>query len=115
MIKFAADENLNNNIIRGLLRQRPDIDIIRIQDAGLSGVDDQTVLEWASKENRILLTHDVSTITKYAYERIANSQSVPGVFEINPKIKTGTPAPSNTEPEAPEEFCRLIILPTFPF
>ncbi len=30
----------------------------------ISFVDDPTALEWAAKENRILLTHDVSTITK---------------------------------------------------
>ena len=38
MLKLASDENLNNNIVRGLLRKRPDLDIVRIQDAGLIGV-----------------------------------------------------------------------------
>ncbi len=64
MLLFATDENYNNNILRGLVRWKPDLDILRIQDVGLSGADDPTVLEWAAKENRILLTHDVSTITK---------------------------------------------------
>ena len=40
MIAFAIDENLNNDIIRGLLRKKSDLDIVRIQDAGLSGADD---------------------------------------------------------------------------
>lgn len=66
MLRFAADENLNYNIVRGLLKRESDLDIIRIQDVGLSGKDDATVLEWAAQENRILLTHDVTTITKYA-------------------------------------------------
>jgi hypothetical protein len=35
MLRLAADENFNNNIIRGLLRRKPELDIIRIQDAGL--------------------------------------------------------------------------------
>jgi hypothetical protein len=82
MLRFAADENLNNNIVRGLLRRKSDLDIIRIQDVGLSGKDDATVLEWAAKENRILLTHDVTTITKYAYERINEGLPMPGVFEV---------------------------------
>jgi len=56
MLRFAADENLNYNIVRGLLRRESDLDIIRIQDVGLSGKDDATVLEWAAQENRILLT-----------------------------------------------------------
>ena len=58
-IRFVADENFNNNIIRGLLRRHPDLDIVGIQDAGLSGADDPTVLEWAAQEKRILLTHDM--------------------------------------------------------
>ena len=82
MLRFAADENFNYNIVRGLLRRKSDLDIIPIQDVGLSGKDDATVLEWAAQENRILLTHDVATITKYAYERINDGLPMPGVFEI---------------------------------
>jgi hypothetical protein len=82
-MQLVVDENLNNNIIRGVLRQRPDADIVRVQDVGLSGADDPTVLEWAAKHGRILLTHDVSTITRYAYERIASEKEMPGVFEVS--------------------------------
>ena len=45
MVRFLADENFNNQIVRGVLRQRPDIDIVRVQDVGLSGVDDPSILE----------------------------------------------------------------------
>ncbi len=48
MLRLVADENFNNDIVRGLLRRKPDLDIVRIQDAGLSGADDPAVLEWAS-------------------------------------------------------------------
>ncbi len=89
MLRLAADENLNNNIIRGLMRRKPDIDIIRIQDIGLSGADDSNVLDWAAKNGRILLTHDAATITKYAYERILAGLSMPGVFEININASIG--------------------------
>jgi len=82
MLRFAADENLNYNIVRGLLRRKADLNIVRIQDVGLSGKDDATVLEWAAQEDRILLTHDVTTITKYAYERISDGLPMPGVFAI---------------------------------
>ena len=82
MIRFAADENFNNAILRGLLRRNPDLDIVRIQDVGLSGADDPTVLEWSAQEGRILLTHDVATITHFAYERIRAEKPMPGVFEV---------------------------------
>ncbi len=82
MLKLAADENFNNNIVRGILRRQPDADIVRIQDVGLSGAHDSIVLEWAAKEQRVLLTHDVTTITKYAYERTRLRKPMPGVFEL---------------------------------
>jgi Domain of unknown function (DUF5615) len=48
MLRLAADENLNGDIVRGLLRRNPKLDVVRIQDAGLSGADDPSVLEWAA-------------------------------------------------------------------
>jgi hypothetical protein len=89
MLRLAADENLNNAIVRGLLRRQPNVDLVRVQDAGLSGADDPTVLEWAAQERRVLLTHDVSTITKYAYERVRAAQPMPGVIEIGETVPIG--------------------------
>jgi|GEM_PF-3281406 len=43
MVQFLADENFNNQIVRGVLRQSPKVDIVHVQDVGLSGVDDPTV------------------------------------------------------------------------
>jgi len=45
-MRFLADENFNIDIVRGLLRRKTDLDIVRVQDVGLSGADDPTVLEW---------------------------------------------------------------------
>lgn len=89
MIKLLADENLDNTIIRGLLRRNPDTDIVRVQDVGLSGEDDPIVLEWAAAEGRILLTHDVATITCYAYARLAENLFMPGVIEIPTNVSIG--------------------------
>lgn len=89
MLRFAADENFNNNIVRGLLRHKPDVDIVRIQDVGLSGADDPTVLEWAAQERRVLLTHDVSTVTHYAYDRVQAGKPMPGVFEVGRTVPIG--------------------------
>ena len=82
MLRLAADENFNNDIVRGLLRRKPDLDIVRVQDIGLSGADDRVILEWAAGEGRVLLTHDVTTITRHAYERIHSGNPMPGIFEV---------------------------------
>lgn len=80
MLRLAADENFNADIVRGLLRRLPGLDIVRIQDVGLSGADDPAVLEWAAHERRIILTHDVSTLVSFALERVAAQRRMPGVF-----------------------------------
>ncbi|MEX0702765.1 MAG: DUF5615 family PIN-like protein [Planctomycetales bacterium] len=89
MVPFAADENFNNDIVRGSLRRMRDLDIVRVQDAGLSGADDTAVLEWAAQEGRVLLTHDAATITRFAYERVRNGQPMPGVFEVGRDVSVG--------------------------
>ncbi len=86
MIRFAADENFNHTITRGLLRRRPDLDLVRVQDVGLSGAEDGVLLEWAAREGRILLTQDAKTITKLAYDRVRAGKSMAGVIEIRRKV-----------------------------
>lgn len=89
MLRFAADENFNNNIVRGLQRRSASLDVVRVQDVGLFSADDPTVLEWAAREKRVLLTHDVATITHYAYERVAAGQGMPGVVEVTRSVPVG--------------------------
>lgn len=60
-----------------------------MQDVGLSGKDDPTVLKWPAQEGRILLTHDVATITRYAYDRVREGQPMPGVIEISTDASIG--------------------------
>jgi hypothetical protein len=82
-------ENFNNNIVRGLLRQKPDLDIVRVQDVGLRGSEDPAVLEWAAKAERILLTHDAATMSYYAYERVRQGKSMPGIVEVADDLPIG--------------------------
>jgi len=89
VLRLAADENFNNDIVRGLLRRKPDLDIVRVQDVGLIEADDPAVLEWAAQEGRVLLTHDVTTITQYAHERAQAGKPIPGVFEVSRKVPIG--------------------------
>jgi hypothetical protein len=88
-MRFAADENFHNDIIRGLQRQQPELDIVRIQDTEIYQSADPAVLEWAAKEGRILLTHDVRTMPNHANERITTGKSLPGVFIVNDQMPIG--------------------------
>lgn len=86
MLLLVADENFNNDILRGLLRRNPSLDIVRIQDVGLTHAPDPDVLEWAAHENRVLLTHDLNTVTKFAYGRVIEGKRMPGVIEVNRSV-----------------------------
>ena len=89
MLCFVADENLNGRIVRGLQRSLPELDLIRIQDTELAGAGDPEILEWAAKEQRILLTHDVLTVTRFAYDRVREGNRMPGVIEVPMSMAIG--------------------------
>src|SRR5258708_6066167 len=75
-------ENFDNRILKGLRRRLPHLDIVRVQDMGLSGKTDAELLDWAASQNRLLLTHDLSTIRPIVTDRIAGGLPMPGVFEM---------------------------------
>jgi hypothetical protein len=83
VLRLLSDENFNNDVVRGAFLRRDDLDLIRVQDVGLAGVEDPVVLAWADSHGRILLTHDRRTIPKHAYARVAAGQSFAGVFIVN--------------------------------
>jgi hypothetical protein len=89
MLRYAADENFNNDILRGLRRRDAEVDVVRVQDAELSGALDPIVLEWAAREDRIVLSHDVSTMVRFAYDRVRAGQPMPGLFEVSRRIPLG--------------------------
>lgn len=89
MIKLASDENFDGDVVRGLLRRVPELDIVRVQDANLAGSSDPTILAWAASENRILLTHDRDTMPNFVYSRLIAGEPMPGVFLVGNRMPKG--------------------------
>jgi Domain of unknown function (DUF5615) len=89
VLAFLADENFKGGITSGLRLRCPELDIVRVQDVGLSAVDDEVILAWAAQSGRLLLTHDAATMTKYAYERTAAGLPMPGVVEVPRRLRLG--------------------------
>lgn len=88
-MRFLIDENFDNRILAGLLRRRPKLDAVRVQDAGLIGAEDPVILAWAAAEGRVLLTHDIATIPPFAYERVLAGDAMPGVIEVPFQMPVG--------------------------
>lgn len=88
-MRFLADENFNNQIIRGVQRRVPSAEFIRAQDTDLMGRPDPEVLAYAIEHDLILLTHDVRTMRGFFYERVANNLPVPTLFLIQGNTPVG--------------------------
>lgn len=88
-MRLLADENFNGSILRGLKRNIPELDIVRVQDTPLYKADDIAVLEFAARENRILLTHDVNTMNKFAYDRVSAAMPMPGILQVPSELAIG--------------------------
>ena len=80
MLRLASDADVHGEIIRGLRRRLPEIDLVRAQDALPQRTPDPVVLAWAAAENRILITNDRNTMIGFAYQRVAAGWAVPGLL-----------------------------------
>jgi len=87
MLRLASDADFHGGVYRGLLRRQPDLDIVRIQDAGLRTAADPDILAWAASHQRILLTHDRETMPKFAHERVRAGLGMPGLFVLRNRPK----------------------------
>jgi hypothetical protein len=89
MLRLLADENFDNHILRGLQQRVPALDMVRVQDVGLMGADDSTILQWAAEEDRVVITHDVTTMTAHAIGRLQSGLPFPGVVEVKRRAPMG--------------------------
>ena len=81
-IRFQADADLNKAIITGVLRREPSMDFETAQAAGLRGLRDLEVLALASRHQRALVTHDVSTMPRQFRAFLDAGNHSPGVFLV---------------------------------
>ena len=82
MIKLVVDENFDRRIIQGVIRFAVGLDAPTVQQLGLSGLDDPGVLEWAHRNGRVALTHDINTLVGHAYDRVRRGLPMAGVIVV---------------------------------
>jgi hypothetical protein len=88
-VRLAADHDFDERILQGLVARLPDLDVIRVRDLGLARALDPRILEWAAAEERILLTHDRSTMPDFAYDRVRLGLRMPGVVGVPRRLPIG--------------------------
>lgn len=82
MLRLAADENVKAAIVTGIRRSPLKVDILTVSDVHRRGEPDPVILDWAASEQRILITHDTSTMTASAYEKVRSGESMPGLLVV---------------------------------
>jgi hypothetical protein len=80
MLRLATDADVHGDLIRGLRRHWPGIDLVRVQDALPEGTADPGVLAWAAEQGRIVITNDRNTMVGFAYQRVAAGKPQPGLI-----------------------------------
>jgi hypothetical protein len=80
MLRLATDADVHGEIIRGLRRRQPLIDVVRVQDVLPEGTSDPGVLAWAASESRALVTNDRNTMVGFAWQRVEAGAPFPGLI-----------------------------------
>ena len=69
--RFLADNDLNDAIAVGVLRREPAAEFARLRDLDLATRSDPEVLDFAARENWIVVSHDVNTMREAGSTRLA--------------------------------------------
>ena len=82
MLRLVSEEDVHGDIIRGLSRREPELDIVRVMDVGLDHTPDPDVLEWAAAQGRVLITGDLNSMVGFAWGRVRSGRPMPGVLAL---------------------------------
>jgi uncharacterized protein DUF5615 len=82
--QFQADADLNEDIVKGVLRREPKVDFRTATSARLRGLSDLEVLTIAAEEARILVSHDRKTMPR-TFAQFIQVKTSPGSLLISQK------------------------------
>jgi hypothetical protein len=80
--RFLADHNFRQQIVDGVVRRHPNLDIRTARSLDLARHSDEAMLEYAARSDLVILTHDHTTLVPAAWARVAQRQLMPGVVLI---------------------------------
>jgi len=89
MLRLLIDENFNQRILRGLRLRIPALDYVLVQETVMQGMKDQPLLHEAAILHRVLVTRDLKTVPRHAYERVAVGEPMPGIIAVPDDLPIG--------------------------
>ena len=88
-IRFLFDEDCNGRIVRGVRRRTLALNTVTALEAGLGEATDDAVLERASTESRVVISHDYSTMRTCAEGRLRAGLPMAGLILVPQDVQLG--------------------------
>jgi len=76
---FLFDHDVNEDVVKGVGRREPMIELSRAREHGIHGLPDDEVLEFAARRGWVVVSHDVNTMSAAAYARIVGGGRMTGL------------------------------------
>ena len=85
-VKFQADADFNQIIVRAVWRQEPAIDFQTAHEAGLRGLSDPEVRAYAACEGRLLVSHDLATMPSHFSQFVMSEATSTGLLILRQQL-----------------------------
>jgi hypothetical protein len=82
MLRLLIDQDLDHDILRGLIRRIPQIDTVTAFESGLSEATDRELLIWAAQNERAIITHDRKSMPQHAADLMDEGKNIAGLFVV---------------------------------
>jgi len=89
MLLLLIDENFHQRSLRGLRLRIPALDYVIVQETAMQGMQDPPLLREAAVLHRVLVTHDLKTVPRHAYARVAAGEPMPGIIAVPDDLPIG--------------------------
>jgi hypothetical protein len=89
MLRLLLDEDVPQDILKGLRHRRPVFPLADVREMGLGSTPDATILAWAAEHQWIVVTRDRNTLIAEAYTRIESGAPVLGVLVVPQRPNIG--------------------------
>lgn len=87
--RFLADHDLNEHIVMSAKRYEPTLEFLRVRDLGMSELSDAEILDYASQQSLLVVSHDVNTMPAAAYSRLSAGESFLGLLMVQQSSPIG--------------------------
>ena len=88
MFRLLVDHEFNERILRGV-QSRAEVDVVLARAVALQDKPDEVLLARAAAEERIVLSHDLETMPRFAIAQVRAGIGMPGLILVPQDLAIG--------------------------